>query len=44
VKQTSVDNQNKTEDLIAEIKKGQQQINASLEALFIQLQHIGIDT
>jgi len=44
VKQTAIDNKNNTAELIAGIKTGQQQINASLEDLFIHLKNIGIDT
>lgn len=43
VKQAAIENEHNTEKLIAEIKTGQQQINASLENLFTQLKNIGIE-
>jgi hypothetical protein len=43
VKQAEVANEHNTEELIADIKAGQKQINASLENLFIQLKNIGIE-
>lgn len=43
VKQATANNELNTEDLIADIKSGQQQINASLENLFTQLKNIGIE-
>jgi type I restriction enzyme M protein len=43
VKQTANIDEHNTDDLIADIKIGQQQINASLENLFSQLQNIGIE-
>ena len=43
VKQVSNGIEHNTEDLIADIKSGQKQINASLENLFTQLKNIGID-
>ncbi len=43
VKQAAIDNVHNTEDLIAEIKSGQKQINSSLENLFAQLKNIGIE-
>jgi type I restriction enzyme M protein len=42
VKQAVVDNKHNTQDLIAEVKTSQKQINASLENLFTQLKNIGI--
>ena len=42
VKQAVSISEHNTEDLIARIKTGQEQINASLEELFIQLDNIGI--
>lgn len=42
VKQAAVENEHKTEELIADIKEGQKKINASLEKLFGQLKEIGI--
>lgn len=42
VKQAVVDNEHNTKDLIADIKKGQKQINESLDELFKQLKDIGI--
>ena len=42
VKQAVVDNKHNTQDLIAEVKASQKQINASLENLFTQLKNIGI--
>jgi hypothetical protein len=43
IKQAEVANEHNTEDLIEEVKKGQKQINASLENLFTQLENIGIE-
>lgn len=43
VKQAAIDNEHNTELLIADIKAGQKQINASLEYLFTQLHNIGIE-
>lgn len=43
VKQTANTNEHNTEDLITEIKKGQKQINASIDILFAQLKNIGIE-
>lgn len=42
VKQAANTIESNTEDLIAEIKEGQKQINASLDILFTQLNNIGI--
>ena len=42
VKQVVPGNDDNTEDLIAEIKIGQMQINNSIENLFINLKDIGI--
>jgi type I restriction enzyme M protein len=42
VKQTAATNEHNTEELIADIKTGQKQINASFENLFSQLKNIGI--
>ena len=42
VKQSANKNEHKTEEIIANIKSGQKQINVSLENLFIQLKEIGI--
>lgn len=43
VKQAANTIEHNTEDLIANVKDGQNQINASLENLFIQLKNIGIE-
>ena len=43
VKQTAIENEHNTEDLIADIKTGQKKINESLDNLFIQLKNIGIE-
>ncbi len=43
VKQAANANEHNTEDLIAEIKTGQAQINTSIEHLFVQLKNIGIE-
>ncbi len=43
VKQAIVNNGHNTESLIADVIKGQAQINTSLETLFIQLKNIGIE-
>ncbi len=43
VKQTVADNEHNTQDLIAEIKSGQKQINDSLDNLYTQLKDIGIE-
>ncbi|MBX7227876.1 MAG: SAM-dependent methyltransferase, partial [Chitinophagales bacterium] len=43
VKQNAIDNAHNVEDLIAEVKAGQKQINASLEILLTQLRNIGIE-
>lgn len=43
VKQAAIESEHNTEDLIADIKAGQQQINDSLENLFTQLKNIGIE-
>ena len=43
VKQAANTNEHKTEELIADIKNGQKQLNASLEDLFVQLKNIGIE-
>jgi type I restriction enzyme M protein len=43
VKQTVNTNKHNTEDLIADVKTGQKQINASIENLFSQLNEIGIN-
>jgi type I restriction enzyme M protein len=43
VKQMAIDNEHNTEKLIADIKTGQQQINDSIENLFVQLKNIGIE-
>jgi type I restriction enzyme M protein len=43
VKQAVNSMEHSTEDLIADVKAGQQQINASLENLFTQLKNIGIE-
>lgn len=43
VKQTANANEHNTEDLIADIKTGQKQINASIDNLFTQLRNIGIE-
>jgi type I restriction enzyme M protein len=43
VKQAIVDNGHNTESLISDVRKGQKQINNSLETLFTQLKNIGID-
>jgi type I restriction enzyme M protein len=42
VKQVAIDNEYNTQKLIADIKRGQKEINASLENLFGQLKEIGI--
>jgi type I restriction enzyme M protein len=42
VKQVAIDNEYNTEKLIADIRTGQKEINASLENLFGQLKEIGI--
>jgi type I restriction enzyme M protein len=42
VKQADIENEHNTEDLITSIKKGQTEINASIENLFTQLKNIGI--
>jgi len=43
VKQSANTNEHNTEELIADIKKGQKQINESIENLFTQLKEIGIE-
>jgi type I restriction enzyme M protein len=43
VKQAANANEHNTEDLIAEIKTGQKQINTSIENLFAQLKMVGIE-
>ncbi len=43
VKQVAIENEHNTEKLIADIKTGQAQINASIENLFTQLNNIGIE-
>lgn len=43
VKQVALGNDHNTEDLIAEIKMGQMQINNSIENLFFNLKDIGIE-
>ena len=43
VKQAANTNEHNIEDLIAEIKKGQNQINGSIDNLFTQLKNIGIE-
>ncbi|HOY31693.1 MAG TPA: N-6 DNA methylase, partial [Bacteroidales bacterium] len=43
VKQASNTIEHNTEDLIADVKAGQQQINASIDELFTQLKNIGIE-
>ena len=43
VRQAEVVNEHNTEVLIAKVKEGQKQINASLENLFTQLKNIGIE-
>ena len=43
VKQTANADEHNTQDLIADVKAGQVQINASLENLFTQLENIGIE-
>jgi NADP-dependent 3-hydroxy acid dehydrogenase YdfG len=43
VKQTVADNEHNTQDLIADIKIGQKQINDSLDNLYTQLKEIGIE-
>ena len=43
VKQVSNGIEHNTEDLIAKVKAGQHQINASLEQLFTQLKNIGLE-
>ena len=42
VKQAEIANEHNTEDLIADIKTRQKQINASVENMFTQLKNIGI--
>jgi type I restriction enzyme M protein len=42
VKQAANTIEHNTEELIAEVKAGQQQINTSLEHLFTQLKNIGV--
>jgi hypothetical protein len=42
VKQAEVANMHNTEELIAEIKAGQKQINGALDNLFAKLKDIGI--
>lgn len=42
VKQTEVANEHNIEELIADVKTGQKQINESMESLFTQLENIGI--
>jgi type I restriction enzyme M protein len=42
VRQTEIANEHNTEDLIIDVKKGQQQIDNSLRKLFSQLKEIGI--
>ena len=43
VKQKTNDIEHNTEELIADVKAGQKQINALLENLFTQLNKIGIE-
>jgi type I restriction enzyme M protein len=43
VKQAVIDNGHNTEELLAQIKTGQTQINASIENLFKQLKNLGIE-
>lgn len=43
VKQAATANEHKIEDLVAEIKTWNKQINSSLEKLYIQLKNIGIE-
>jgi type I restriction enzyme M protein len=43
VKQVVLVNEDKTEDLIMEVKNGQENINASIDILFTQLRNIGIE-
>jgi len=43
VKQAANTNEHNTQDLIADIKTGQKQINTSLDNLFTQLENIGIE-
>lgn len=43
VKQVALVNEHKTEDLIMEVKKGQEIINTSIDILFTQLRNIGIE-
>jgi len=43
VKQVTNNNEHNTEELIATIKSGQMEINASIENLFAQLKNIGIE-
>ena len=43
VKQTAIDNQHNTQDLISDIKSGQKKINSSIDYLFSQLKNIGIE-
>lgn len=43
VKQVAIDNEYNTQKLIADIKTGQKEFNASLENLFTQLKNIGIE-
>ena len=43
VKQVALVNEHKTEDLIMEVKNGQENINSSIDILFTQLRNIGIE-
>ncbi|MCX5815969.1 MAG: class I SAM-dependent DNA methyltransferase [Proteobacteria bacterium] len=43
VKKAEIANEHDTKDLIAKVKKGQMQINASLDELFLKLKDIGIE-
>jgi len=43
VKQAVIENEHNIETLLSDIKAGQENINASLENLFMQLQNIGIE-
>jgi hypothetical protein len=43
VKQAVIDNGHKTEDLLAQIKTGQTQINTSFDNLYDQLKNLGIE-
>lgn len=43
VKQAEIANEHNTKDLIAKVRKGQMQINASLDELFLKLKDIGIE-